>query len=168
MEKSQNYWIEQLGLEPHPEGGYFKQLLCSEEIIQTAPNEKRPYYTSIHFLLTDESPSHFHRLKSDEVWYYHTGSSLCVHLLHPNGHYETIRLGNDIERGEVLQAVVPKNTIFGSTVDKANDFALVSCMVSPGFDYQDFELFTKEQLYSAYPAHRDIIDRLAYDRLPDQ
>ncbi|GGD01357.1 cupin domain-containing protein [Enterococcus wangshanyuanii] len=167
MKKDQQYWIEQLQLEPHSEGGYFKQVLRSDQSLQTSERVARPYYTSIYFLLTNENPSHFHRLKSDEIWYYHAGSSLSIHLLHPDGHYEVIHLGDNLEKGEVLQAVVPKNVIFGSTVDTDQAFALVSCMVSPGFDYQDFELFTKKQLLSSYPEHKKIIDRLAYDHLPD-
>lgn len=166
MEKNQAYWIEQLKLEPHPEGGYFRQVLCSEQSLQVSAGTTRPYYTSIYFLLTKGNPSHFHRLASDEVWYYHVGSTLSIHLLHPNGRYEKIRLGADLENGEVLQAVVPKNVIFGSTIDGNDEFALVSCMVSPGFDYQDFELFTKKQLNMLYPEHQNIIELLAYDQLP--
>ncbi|OTN89463.1 hypothetical protein A5819_001955 [Enterococcus sp. 7E2_DIV0204] len=167
MKKDQTYWISQLKLDPHPEGGYFKQVLHSEDSLQVSADKTRPYYTSIYFLLTQENPSHFHRLLSDEVWYYHSGSALSVHLLHPDGQYEIIRLGTDLENGEVLQAVVPKNVIFGSSVEEHSEFALVSCMVSPGFDYQDFELFTKKQLLPLYPAHKKIINQLAYDQLPE-
>lgn len=167
MEKNQDYWIQQLLLEPHPEGGFFKQVLCSDQSLQVSIDKKRPYYTSIYFLLTNGNPSHFHRLSSDEVWYFHSGSALSIHLLHPNKQYEVIRLGADLENGEVLQAVVPKNVIFGSSIQNDGEFALVSCMVSPGFDYQDFELFTKKQLSKLYPDHQEIIDQLAYDQLPE-
>jgi len=167
MEKNQDYWIVQLKLEPHPEGGYFKQILRSEQSLQVSADTTRSYYTSIYFLLTKGNPSHFHRLTSDEVWYYHAGSPLSIHLLHPDGRYEIIQLGTDLEKGEVLQAIVPKNVIFGSSIESSGEFALVSCMVSPGFDYQDFELFTKEQLNVLYPEHREIIARLAYDQLPE-
>ncbi|MEI5989623.1 hypothetical protein A5881_001116 [Enterococcus termitis] len=167
MERKQDYWIKQLELEPHPEGGYFRQVLRCEQTLQTSDNTIRPYYTSIYFLLTKGNPSHFHRLASDEIWYYHSGSALSIHLLYPNGQYEQIQLGMDLEKGEVLQAVVPKNVIFGSSIEGNGEFALVSCMVSPGFDYQDFELFTKKQLNVLYPAHQNIIEQLAYDRLPE-
>ncbi|EOI00153.1 hypothetical protein UAW_00167 [Enterococcus haemoperoxidus ATCC BAA-382] len=167
MKKNQNYWIKHLKLVPHPEGGYFKQVLKSEHYLNVTSEKVRPYYTSIYFLLTQGNPSHFHRLASDEVWYYHSGSALSIHLLHPNGQYEKIQLGTDIVKGEVLQAVVPKNVIFGSSVEENGEFSLVSCMVSPGFDYQDFELFTKQQLHTLYPDHQDIIDQLAYDQLPE-
>jgi len=166
MEPTQDYWIQQLALEPHPEGGYFKQVLCAEQQLLTDNQVKRPYYTSIYFLLTAENPSHFHRLSSDEVWYYHAGAALTIHLLYPNGQYETIVLGTQLDKGQVLQAVVPKQVIFGSTVEYPGTFAVVSCMVSPGFDYEDFQLFTKQELVSHYPQHQFIIDQLAYEELP--
>lgn len=165
MIKDKDYWIQQLALEAHPEGGYFKEMLHSQQQLET-PQGARYYYTSIYFLLTKGNPSHFHRLKSDEVWYYHTGSALAVHLLHPDVHYEVIKLGANPENGEVLQAVVPKDVIFGSDIPDG-DFALVSCMVAPGFDYRDFELFTKAQLLDRYPAEATIINQLAYDVLPN-
>lgn len=168
MEKNQDYWVSQLGLEPHPEGGYFKQILRAEQSLQLSENVIRSYYTSIYFLLTKENPSHFHRLASDEVWYYHFGSALSIHLLHLDGRYERIKLGSDLENGEVLQAIVPKNVVFGSSIEHEGEFALVSCMVSPGFDYQDFELFTKKQLMALYPNHKSIIEQLAYDQLPEK
>ena len=74
------YWIEQLALEPHAEGGYFKQTDRSDQTIETI-NGERPLYTSILFLLNTESPSHFHRLASDETWFYHEGTSLTVHCI---------------------------------------------------------------------------------------
>ncbi|MEG0783241.1 cupin domain-containing protein, partial [Carnobacterium sp.] len=67
---------------------------------------------------------------------------------------------------EVLQAVVPKNVIFGSSIEENGDFAVVSCMVSPGFDFKDFELFTQAELLLNYPKHQEIIKKLAYKELP--
>lgn len=162
-----SYWVEKLDLLPHSEGGYFKEMFHSAEQFQADEERLRHHYSSIYFLLNQESPSHFHRLKSDEIWYYHTGSPLSVHLLHPDGHYERIQLGLDAEAGQVLQAVVPKNVIFGSSIEDEGDYALVSCMVSPGFDYHDFELFTKAELLTDYPTHHEIIEKLAYETIPE-
>lgn len=165
---SESYWVNQLDLKPHSEGGFFKQMYSSNQTSTTWDNRDRPYYTSIYFLLNQASPSHFHRLKSDEIWYYHTGESLTVHVIHPNGIYEAVKLGLVADKGEVLQYVVPKGTIFGSSVEsqKADAFSLVSCMVSPGFDYHDFELFTQAELLKDYPEHKEIIQQLAYKSLP--
>ena len=165
------YYISKLGLEPHPEGGYFKRTFESQEQITdqelTVDFEgKRMLYTSIYFLLTSNDVSHFHRLQSDELWYYHAGSPLSVHMIDENGEYKEYKLGLDLENGEVPQVLVPKNTIFGSSVKDRETFSLVGCMVSPGFEYQDFELFTQEELLLKYPEHKEIIVKIAYDVIP--
>ncbi|MBK3495024.1 cupin domain-containing protein [Viridibacillus sp. YIM B01967] len=164
-------WISKLGLVPHPEGGYYKRTFESEE--RTSDKElhvnfegQRKLYTSIYFLLTSNDVSHFHRLKSDELWYYHGGSPLTIHVIHENGEYEEIKLGINLEKGEVPQALVPKHSIFGSSVMEKDVCSLVGCMVSPGFDFQDFELFTQDDLLLKYPQHKDIIMKLAYKHIP--
>lgn len=162
--KTANDWIQQLHLEAHPEGGFFKETDKSSETIKTS-NGDRALYTSILFLLTIESPSHFHRLASDETWFFHTGEALTVHCIFPDGNYQAISLGINIENGEVLSYTVPKGTIFGSSVNQ--DYALVSCVVAPGFDYHDFELFTQAELLADYPKHEEIIHQLAYEKIPE-
>ncbi|MDQ0270587.1 cupin domain-containing protein [Cytobacillus purgationiresistens] len=164
-----NDWIKGLQLEAHPEGGFFRSTFSSEEEITDFNGRfegQRSLYTSIYFLLRSQDVSHFHRLKSDELWYYHAGSSLTVHLIHENGKYEEIKLGLDIENGEVPQAKVPKNAIFGSSVMNQNTYSLVGCMVSPGFDFADFELFTQDELLAQYPQHEEVIRKLTYTELP--
>ncbi|WP_223282549.1 cupin domain-containing protein [Neobacillus kokaensis] len=165
------YWTTKLGLTPHPEGGYYKRTFESGEKVSSKELSvnyagQRKLYTSIYFLLTSKDISHFHRLKSDELWYYHGGCSLTVHVIHENGEYEEIELGMDLEKGEVPQALVPKNSIFGSSVKEEGTCSLVGCMVSPGFDFQDFELFTQDELLEKYPQHREIILKMAYKEIP--
>lgn len=157
--------IQHLALQPHPEGGFYQSTLRSEDTLEAEQGE-RPYYTSIYFLLRSQDISHFHRLQSDEVWYYHGGSALTIHIIHPDGTYEAKKLGLDVANGEQPQLVVKKQSIFGSSVDAPHTFGLVGCMVSPGFDFADFELFTQEDLMSLYPQHEAIIRRLAYVHLP--
>jgi hypothetical protein len=164
--------ISNLGLVSHPEGGYYKNTFESKERI--SDNElsvnfegQRKLYTSIYFLLTSEEVSHFHRLKSDELWYFHAGSPLTIHIIHENGEYEEIKLGMNLEKGEVPQALVPKNSIFGSSVLEKDTYSLVGCMVSPGFEFKDFELFTQDELLLNYPQHEEIILKLAYKYIPN-
>lgn len=164
MNKDANYFIEKLGLEQHPEGGYYKSTFSSEEEID-AFGTARKLFTNIYFLLKSGDVSHFHRLKSDEVWYYHGGSSLTVHVIDEFGNYQEMKLGLDIENGAQPQVIVPKNSVFGSSVVEEESFSLVGCMVSPGFDFQDFELFTQSELISIYPQHAQIIKKLAYEKL---
>lgn len=166
------YWVSKLGLLPHPEGGYYKSTFRSEE--HTSDKElsvsfegTRKLYTSIYFLLTSNDVSHFHRLKSDELWYYHAGSSLTVHVIEEDGTYREIKLGMNLDNGEVPQALVPKNSIFGSSVMEDDTCSLVGCMVSPGFEFTDFELFTQAELLEKYPQHEEIIMKLAYETIPE-
>lgn len=159
--KTAEYWINHLDLKAHPEGGYCKQTDYSE-VPYTDNNKDLPLYTNIYFLLTPESPSHFHELTSDELWFYHAGNPLTVHSLHEDGSYTQTILG--LEPGQKLHHNVLAGTIFGSTVEKG--YALVSCTVIPGFDFKDFKLFTKSYLLKQYPDHQEIIDKLAYDQLP--
>ena len=107
----------------------------------------RKLYTSIYFLLTSNDISHLHRIKSDELWYYHAGSPLTIHIIDENGVYKEIKLGLNLDKGEVPQALVPKNSIFGSSVMDEDTFSLVGCMVSPGFDYKDFEFFLTKRTF---------------------
>ena len=158
------YFIDQLKMEAHAEGGYFVSTFHGDSTVVT-PQGNRPNYTSIYFLLRSQDISHLHRLKSDELWYYHAGSALTVHMIHEDGTYEAKKLGLNIVDGEAPQIVVPKNTIFGSSVDDDNSFSLVGCMVSPGFDYTDFELFTQQQLITQYPQHKEVIEKMAYKTL---
>ena len=154
------YWIEKLGLIPHPEGGFYKELPSSTDMLE---EKNKPLYTTIYFLLTESNPSHFHQLTSDEIWYFHYGSSLTVHELLEEGVYKQTSVGLNIETGDVLQYTVEKRSIFGSSVETG--YALVSCMVSPGFTFDDFKLFTKEELLLSHPNHSEIIQKLAFDKI---
>ena len=153
------YWIKELGLVPHPEGGFYKELPAASEWLV---DQNRPLYTNIYFLLTKESPSHFHQLTADEVWYFHYGSALTVHELY-EGEYRKTKIGLDIKNDERLSYTVPKGSIFGSTVEEG--YALVSCMVSPGFTFDDFKLFEKRELLTLYPNQVEIIEKLALETI---
>lgn len=160
--KSAEEWIEELQLEPHQEGGYYKQTNLSE-MTHTINGKELPLYTNIYFLLTPESPSHFHQLTSDEMWFYHAGNPLTIHSLNHDNAYTTAILG--LEKNQTLHHTVPAGVIFGSSVEEG--YALVSCTVVPGFDFADFKLFTKKELLKDFPKHEAIINKLAYDELPE-
>jgi len=148
--------IDKLQLTPHPEGGYFKETYRSEIALEGG---ERQLMTSIFFLLTGADVSHFHRIKSDECWYFHEGSTLTVHTLDDSGHHE-FQLGNDLANGDLPFYLVKANTIFGSSVSSGEGYALVSCAVAPGFDFADFELFSYDQLIGDYPQQEEIIRKL--------
>jgi uncharacterized protein len=156
MKARVNELIEKLRLQPHPEGGFYSETYRSDIQI---PDLNRQLMTSIYFLLTSDNVSKFHRIKSDEIWFFHEGSSLIVHTLSEEGHKEN-RVGLNLLRGEAPQFLVEKETVFGSTVAEEDSYSLVSCVVAPGFDFQDFELFSSEQLEVLFPDNKEIISRL--------
>lgn len=147
-------------MESHPEGGWYKETYRCSESTEIKNLGERSLMTSIYFLLESHQTSNFHIIKSDELWFYHSGSALTVHCIYPNGEYKKLHIGPDFEKGQTFQALVPKGTIFGSSVDKPNTFAMVGCTVSPGFDFEDFKLFERGELLSQFPEHKKIIDSL--------
>ncbi len=149
------YFIEKLNMEPHMEGGYFKECYASEDKFDA----NRKLWTSIYFLLQTGEVSNFHVLTADELWYFHSGSALTIYMIDPKGELVLRNLGLNIENGEVPQVLVPKGYIFGSAMNNPG-FALVGCMVSPGFTYEDFKLFSRKELMKMYPQHESIIMRL--------
>ena len=159
-----DYFVEKLNMIAHPEGGFYKEIYMSEENI-TANELKvdfegsRILWTSIYFLLRDGEVSNFHRLKSDEMWYYHSGSPLTIYMIGPEGKLITEQLGINIENGEKPQVLVPKDYIFGSAMNNEG-YALVGCMVSLGFEFRDFELFKRSFLLEKYPQYEDAIIKL--------
>ncbi len=164
--KEQEYWLKGLNLEKHPEGGYYSEIYkCSQRIgagqLSGGYEGPRNLSTSIYFLLPSNEVSKFHRLESDELWYFHDGSSLTVFIIDEDGTLKEVKLGLDLEKGEVPQVVIPGKSIFGAAVNSPDSYTLAGCMVSPGFDFRDFELVPRAWLLEKYPDHREIILKLA-------
>ncbi len=162
--RSAEYWIEKLGLIAHPEGGFYRETYRSAENI---PKEglpprfsgQRNFSTSIYFLLRSQDRSLFHRIKSDELWHFHAGSSLTIYILH-DGQLELKKLGPDPDKGEALQIVVPANCWFGGHINSQDGYVLAGCTVAPGFDFNDFELASRHELLEAFPKFEKEIIRL--------
>jgi uncharacterized protein len=157
------YWISRLELVRHPEGGWFRETYRAAETIPAVGlperfNGPRSFCTAIHFLLEQGDFSAFHRIKSDEIWHFCEGTSLTVHVIHPDGVHEQILLGRDPGKGERFQAVVPAGCWFGA--EPSGTFALVGCTVAPGFDFDDFEMARCAGLSALFPRHGDLIGRL--------
>ena len=160
-----DYFIDQLQLQPHPEGGWFRETYRAEESItrNALParfDAGRNFSTAIYFLLTSASFSAFHRIKSDEMWHFYDGDMLEVFVIDDQGTLQVIRLGRDINNGQVFQAVVKKGQWFASRCSVNNGFSLVGCTVSPGFDFKDFEMADRIKLSEEYPNHKGLISEL--------
>lgn len=155
-------WITALNMKKHPEGGYFQEVIKSNKNCINHEGAERAQFTSIYFLLPKGQVSNLHRLKADEIWYFHDGSPLTIHMISPQGNYTSKKLGLNIEEGESAQLLVPEGTIFGATSDKddGKDYSLVGCMVSPGFEFEDFILYDRKDLLAIYPQCEGVIRRL--------
>ena len=156
------YWIDNLDMQPHPEGGYYKEIYRNNtEVEIDGYSGKRNIATSIYYLLEKGDKSHLHRLKSDEIWYYHYGASFKIILINnTESILQEVMLGAQINKGEKLQVVIPAGTIFGGYIPGKGDYSLFGCMVNPGFHFNDFELVNKEALTGMFRQHTNIIDFL--------
>ena len=152
--------IKRLYLKPHPEGGYYSETYKSVETISNRDGSKRNVCTAIYYLLENEDKSHFHRIKSDELWFFHQGEALEIVLLQ-DGEIKRIILGNDILNGETPQAIVPANTWFAARIKSGKGFSLVSCTVAPGFDFEDFEIAKREDLLKQFPSLKEKIEEFS-------
>lgn len=161
------YLIKTLNLTPHPEGGYFKEIYRSEEIIPDRTisgfEGERNVSTSIYFLLAGNDKSMFHKIKSDELWHFYEGAGITIHTIDKNGKYKALRLGDNLKENEQYQIIVPGNTWFAAEVNEKHSYALVGCTVAPGFDFKDFQLGKRKELISLFPQHSKLINKFTTD-----
>jgi len=160
--KSAKYWIDKLELQRHPEGGWYKEVFRSSDLIpqNVLPDVyggERNYTTSIYYLLEGSDFSAFHRIRSDEIWHYYTGNSSIEIVSIINKEIVSKIVGNNSNKeDESFQVVVLKNTWFAARLTKNTGYALVGCTVSPGFHFDDFEL-ADQKLALRYPKIKDEI-----------
>ncbi len=126
--------IEQLGLQPHPEGGWYRETWRAE-----APPGERAGATAIYFLLEAGQRSHWHKVDAAELWLWHAGAPLRL-LTAPadSGPVSETPLGLDMAAGQRPQGLVPPH--HWQATETTGGWALVSCIVSPGFDFAGFTL----------------------------
>lgn len=150
--------IRDLGLQPHPEGGYYRETYRAATQV---PGE-RAASTLIYFLLAAGQISKLHRIDADESWHLYLGGPLEIHELDESSP-DTARvtvLGTRFELGQTPQHVVPAGRWFAATLPAGAPYALVGCGVAPGFEFARFELAVRAQLLPRFPAARDLIERL--------
>lgn len=157
--------ISHYHLQPHPEGGWYRQTYKSDETIaaDALPERfggSRSFYTAIYFLLAKGDFSAFHRIKSDECWHFYAGGPLHIYIIKKNGELEMITMGNDIAKGQLFQFVVPAGCWFASRPASGSEFCFAGCTVSPGFEFEDFELADANKLCKTFPLHAEIIKEL--------
>ncbi len=155
--------IAQLGMQRHPERGYFVETYRSALSIHSADhNGTRNASTAIYFLLDARDGCTFlHRLRSDELFHFHEGGPLDVLLFPPIGPGRVVSLGLDISAGQRPQLVIPAGSWFATELAPGVSHCLWGCTVSPGFDFADFELAEGPELAARYPEHAPRITRMS-------
>ena len=160
--RTAEYYIRHLEMEPHVEGGYFKECLLGQDTISCNGMENRNLWSSIYFLLREGEVSHLHVIDCDEVWYFHDGSPLTIYMISPEGELTYPKLGLDVEKGECPQILVPKGYIFGAAME-SEGYSLVGCMCSPCFRYETFSMPPRAEILKKYPDYAGRIRRLLAD-----
>ena len=147
------------------EGGFYVETYrCGDKIgeahLPAGYSGERSFSSAILYLLTPDTFSRLHRLKSDEIFHFYLGDPVTMLQLYPDGSGEVITLAQGILRGEHIQVVVPGGSWQGCFLNPGGRFALMGTTVSPGFEFADFEPADREQLLGQYPAQKDLIVRL--------
>ncbi|OVE79895.1 hypothetical protein BVY02_02040 [bacterium J17] len=155
--------IDFLKLSPLPmEGGYFRETYRSNLNIRPGQRNsvERSIATAIYYLLTPTSSSAFHKLKSDEIFHFYLGDSVEMIQIDPAGQLEHFYLGSDIFAAEQPQCLVSAGTWQASFLREGGSFALLGTTVSPGFDFQDFQLGEESLLQKEFPQHSEVIKKI--------
>lgn len=128
--------IRLLGLQPHPEGGHYRETWRADGALG-----ERSAGTAIYYLLGESEISHWHRIDADEIWHWHAGAALDLGLSHDGRHVDMHRLGPDLAQGERPQVIVPR--FCWQTARSLEPWTLVGCTVSPAFAFDGFEMAPK-------------------------
>jgi predicted cupin superfamily sugar epimerase len=167
--------IAALGLEPHPEGGFFRETFRATTVVEAAQG-RRASATTIAFLLTAERPSRFHRLLSDELWVHRGGAPLELWLLEPDGGARSLNLGPVSGEAPLTTRPMARVPAYvwqaarvapalggpgGAAACSAPGWSLATCVVTPGFEYADFELGRRDVLNASWPRAAAVIAELS-------
>lgn len=157
MEKDASYWIENLNLEPHPEGGFFKRTYRSGLEMEYLGNNL-PVSSAIMYLLDSKGFSAFHRLNVDEIWHFYYGDPIIIYLLHPSFGFQQTVLGDTGSGLPQFQFTVKKG-IWMAAATLNERFTLVGCTLAPSFSFDGFELAKREELIQEFPGHQSVIKK---------
>jgi predicted cupin superfamily sugar epimerase len=155
--------IREFDLQPHPEGGFYRETYRAEQnVARTTDGATRAASTAIYYLLCDGAYSSWHRIRSDEVWHFYAGDPIEVWVLDERDGLTIHRLGNPLTHpGTVFQVVVPAGRWFGARCASRDDVALAGCTVAPGFEFAEFELADEAALAREFPGYAEHVAALA-------
>jgi predicted cupin superfamily sugar epimerase len=144
-------------LQPHPEGGYYRELYRSPLQVSLPEDSGTSYYnacTHIYWVLSQGDFSAWHRVQQgDEIWHWYGGDALELHTLNPDYHCHILS-------GEQPCAVVPAGVWQAARLVPGGEWVWCGCTVSPGFSFTRFDLGERAQLIQTFPQHRALIEQL--------
>jgi predicted cupin superfamily sugar epimerase len=151
-----NEIIQKMGLQPLPEeGGYYKETYRSE-VTLSGQADGQSVGTGIYYMVIPSSFSALHRLiNGDEIFHFYGGNPVEMIQIDPSGELRTYTIGSDVLKGEVPQVIVPVNTWQALRLKEGGSWALLGTTVSPGFEFKNFELGTRDNMLNSFPQHRD-------------
>ncbi len=153
--------ITLLNLQPHPEGGYFRETYrAAETVADSGRSTPRNLSTCIYYLLTADTFSCLHKVSSDELFHFYLGDPIEMLQLLPDGSSRIVKIGSNLTAGEAPQLVIEKGTWQGSRLLAPGRLALIGATVAPGFDYQDYTEGSRAELIAQYPDRKDLIVEL--------
>lgn len=150
-----NQIIHSLNLEPHPEGGYYRETYRSSEHVNREDGSSRNAGTAIYFLLTADVCTKWHRFGSDELWHFYKGDQLVIEVINEDGAFEQLLLNDPFAGEGQLQQLIPKNS--WQRAYSSGAFTLVGTTVFPGFEFEDFEMIDQDELAIRFPEFRSEI-----------
>jgi predicted cupin superfamily sugar epimerase len=142
-----NAAINSLGLEPHPEGGFYREMHRASSLVKEANGSSKNAYSSIYYLLSGHDFSAWHRISSDETWFFHLGCDIAIHYFDPQNELSSVQIGLESMQ---LQTTIPAGTWFAAKPVLATSFCLVSCVVGPAFTFTEFEMGQRQFLLDSY------------------
>lgn len=158
--------IKRFNMKPLPEeGGYYSEThrsshTLSESSLPDNYSSDRSLSTAIYYMLTPETKSLLHRLPTEEIFHFYLGDPVLMLHLYPDGSSNQVILGQDLNRGQSVQVLVPKDVWQGSYLLEGGQFAFMGTTMSPGFDFSDNEIGNRDDLMKFYPSQKKLIERL--------
>jgi predicted cupin superfamily sugar epimerase len=153
-----SYWIKHLNLQRHPEGGYYKEIFRSQQqVLRHGADDLKQACTSIYYLLEGTDFSGFHRIASDELWYFHIGSPILIHIINEQGISSAFELSDTLSGS--FSIAIKAGLWFAAEIPSGKGFTLVSCNVAPGFEFGEFEMAEKQEMIALYSQHADLFNK---------
>jgi uncharacterized protein len=153
-----NAVIESLQLEPHPEGGFYREMHRASSLVKEANGRSKNAYSSIYYLLSGNDFSAWHRIQSDETWFFHLGCDIAIHYFDDQAMLKTVQIGLGSMQ---FQVTIPAGTWFAAKPVRTDAFCLVSCVVGPAFTFTEFEMGKRQSLLDAFGTtalHKEVIE----------